>query len=375
LRQGNRSGPVWTVTSPYGPDPSGAARLVGRLTAILSIGAGIVHVSAAADHTDLPVMLAGFLVVATLQVALGALLLWRRPSGLLIVAALGLMLGSVGVWLISRTLGLPFLPGGHMEPIGFKDGVTVLFELGTVPALLLLLSRDLPRVSLPSPRLGTQSLAVVGAGAFALLMPALVLGGGTHHSHEQAVAMGIHEHDDGHGEDDGHVDGEQLAQADAADGHSDDHDGAGHDDTAGGHDAGAMDSALSGGGGHEHSGNDLAGTLGGGGTFAGGGGSLDTGHAHGETDAGLGGDSHDDGTREHAGGDGHGDAGQDRGRHTDGGHGGKGRADDGHGGGQGDSHPDSGHPGGDPSGGGHGEGGHGDGSEGGGDEPIALTYS
>ena len=70
-------------------------RLVGSVAAIVSIGAGVIHVSAAGDHTELPVMLVGFLVVAALQVALGGLILWRRPSKLLIAAGLAMMLSSI----------------------------------------------------------------------------------------------------------------------------------------------------------------------------------------------------------------------------------------------------------------------------------------
>jgi hypothetical protein len=63
--------------------------------------------------------------------------------------------------------------------------------------LLLLLSPDLARVSFPSRRLGGQTRAAVGTACAALLVPALLLGGGTHHSHEQAVALGIHDAHDG----------------------------------------------------------------------------------------------------------------------------------------------------------------------------------
>ena len=191
---------------------------------MFSIAAGVIHVSAAADHQNLPVMMVGFLVVAVLQVGLGGLLIWRRPDKLLLIAALGLMLGSVGMWLMSRTSGLPFLPGGHMEPIGFKDSVTVLFEIATVPGLLLLMSPDLGGVRLPSARLGTQGLAFLSAGAFLLFVPALMLDGGSHHAAGQAG----HPHAGGGGRSPWRVaraEGQTLT-ADA-DGHS--HGGAGAD--------------------------------------------------------------------------------------------------------------------------------------------------
>jgi hypothetical protein len=223
---------------------------------VLSIAAGVIHISAAGDHTSLPVMFVGFMIVATLQVGLGGLLLWRRPSKLLIAGALALMVSSLGMWMLSRTAGLPFLEGGHLEPMGFKDGVTKLFELAAIPPLLLLLSRDLAAVSLPSARLSSQTLGVLGAGVFALMTPAMLLDGGTQHSHDQAVAMGIHEH----GEGDEHADAGSAANHPRADeehadkGHdrsSEDGHGRGHGDSTGADD------------GHGHSGTELASTLGG----------------------------------------------------------------------------------------------------------------
>lgn len=219
---------------PHEPGMRNAARLVASVTAILSIGAAFVHLSAAADHDNLPAMMAGFSAVAVLQAGLGALLLWRRPSAPVLIAAIALMLGSVGAWVMSRTVGLPLLPGGHMEPIGFKDGITVLFELGAVPGLLALMSRELRGVALPSPRLATQALGFVGAATFALSIPAFLLDGGAHHSHEEAVAMGVHDH----GEEGHDVAGVELA--DARPGAAHDH--AGGADTAGaarGHDSDA----------------------------------------------------------------------------------------------------------------------------------------
>jgi hypothetical protein len=216
-----------TLTRAHGAGLDGGARLVSALGGTLLIAAALLHVSAAGDHTNLPVMLTGFLVVATLQAALGGLLLLRRPGRLVLAGGLALTLGSLAVWLVSRTAGLPFLPGGHMEPIGFKDGVTVLFEVATVPVLAILWSAELDSVRLPSPRLGTQAVAVLGSGVFALFVPALVLGGGEHHS---AGELAGHMHGEG---DHDHA-GEELAQAAGAhDGDHGSHDGsAGHDDSA-----------------------------------------------------------------------------------------------------------------------------------------------
>ena len=239
-------------THAYRADANDPVRLVAQIAAVLSIGAGVIHISAAGDHTDLPVMFVGFMVVAALQIALGALLFSRPPSRLVIAGALLMMLSSIGLWVLSRTSGLPFVPGGHIEPVGFKDGVTKLFEIGSIPPLLLLASRDLARVTLPSPRLASNTLSMLGLGCLALLAPALLLGGGHVHSHAQAVAMGMH---DAAGHDEAH----QLAHAGTththeAQGHSAQHHGKSHDTT--GHDHAASHQTASV---HQHSADGLAG--------------------------------------------------------------------------------------------------------------------
>jgi hypothetical protein len=244
------------LTMPYGGATlRDAGRLIATCTAICSFAAGTIHVSAAADHTNLPVMMAGFLVVATLQVAFGGLLLWRRPNRLILLGAFAMMASSIGLWVLSRTEGLPFLPGGHMEPIGFKDGITVVLELATLPGILLLMSRELQSLALPSHRLGTQTVSAVGTFAFLLMVPALMLGGGEHHSHDEMVAAGEHSH--------GHDDGTQTAST----GHG--HGDAGHGSAAHGHRAGSAHGHRAGSGhatsasarrGHGHSGTSSHGT-------------------------------------------------------------------------------------------------------------------
>ena len=305
------------LTQPHGAGLEGGARVVSVLVGMLLIGSGLLHVSAAGDHTNLPVMTAGFLVVAALQVGLGGLLLFRRAGRLVVAAGLALTLGALATWLVSRTAGLPFLPGGHMEPVGFKDGITVIFEVATAPLLALLASAEVDRVRLPSPRLGSQAVGVLGSAMFALFVPALVLGGGEHHSAgEMAHAHGEDAH--AHGED-----AEELAQA-GGHAHADGSASAGgheHGDMHGEHGRAATAAVLA--DTHEHatgqshepaelglSGHDRAAhqhSDGGGGGQSHGGGDEDTGdHEHGGGDHGSGGDGgegHDHGSDDHGSGD------------------------------------------------------------------------
>ena len=329
-RQGDSSALKVLVTGPYRRDPTDAVRLVGTIAGILSIGAGVIHISAAGDHTNLPVMFAGFMIVATLQIVLGALLLWQRPSRLLLAGALALTVSSLGLWMLSRTAGIPFLPDGHQEPIGFKDGVTKLFEIGSIPALLLLLSRDLSGVVLPSPRLGSQILSAMGAATFALFVPALLLNGGEHHSHAEAVALGIHDGDHEGADALAHEAGEGSHTQTDGGHHATSHDGS--DAEHGGEHGGS--SATT--GGHSHSGTEFASAP------------FNAGHEH------AGNEPQGEGHRHDAGGD-HGDhrGGEHRKRH---------RKHDKH----------RGHH----RGGGHGKGGHehGGGGADDGDAPVSVSY-
>ena len=367
--------------------------------ALLSLGAGIIHLSAAADHESLPVMMVGFTVVALAQMGLAALLFLRGPSRGLLAVGLVLMLGSVAVWLLSRTLGLPLLPGGHMEPIGFKDGVTVLFELAAVPGLLALSSTSIRDISLPSPHLGRQALTGLAAGIALMFVPALLLGGGGHHSSDQLAAMSGAEHDHGeagheHGGEEHAGEEHAGAEHDHADesvaaGEGDDHGAAGHDD--GGHThSDDHGQTLSAGGGHHSEGigpdashSHTAGSAGDDhahGVAGHDGASSDSHEGHGShrsmatEDGEDGGHDHGDGSEGDSGHGGHGDHGD--GAEGDGGQGGHGdhgdgsEGDSGHGG-HGDhgdgSEGDSGHGGhsdhGDGSEGDSGHGGHGDGTE------------
>ena len=126
-------------TKPYGACARDDARVVARMAAIASLGAGLVHVAAAADHSERALMMVGFEVVAILQVALGCLLLWRRPSTAVLGGGLALMIISIGLWAVSRTVGLGFISGEHVEPISFRDSVAVLFQLAACVGLWELL--------------------------------------------------------------------------------------------------------------------------------------------------------------------------------------------------------------------------------------------
>jgi hypothetical protein len=149
---------------------AGAAPTVAApwlLAAVLSLGAGAIHFAFAPTHFDERTSHgAFFLAVGACQVAWAVLALWR-PSRR--VAWLGLLnLVVVGVWIVSRTAGI----SGDVEPVGYPDVLTCVFEAGVVLALLV------------RPRLRTWSAAAA----------AVVVAGATVWSLTPRYA-GAHEHD------------------------------------------------------------------------------------------------------------------------------------------------------------------------------------
>lgn len=101
------------------------------LLVALSAGAGIIHARAMIDHMSHYWLYGAFFAVLTYAQVLVAAGLYRRPDNLrwLMPAALGSLL-VVGVWLISRSYGLPFGPwAGRAEPLGLSDLAATLDEV------------------------------------------------------------------------------------------------------------------------------------------------------------------------------------------------------------------------------------------------------
>jgi hypothetical protein len=109
-------------------------RLILYSLALTSAAAGVLHFSAAFDHAGahLPWYTALFIAAAEFQMLWGAGVLWRPSRRWL---ALGVLtdLALILIWVVSRTSGLPLIPGGQAaEPLGFKDVITAVFELTVV---------------------------------------------------------------------------------------------------------------------------------------------------------------------------------------------------------------------------------------------------
>lgn len=196
---------------------------VGRLllvaAALASAGAGIGHLSAVRDHGEHLHIAAFFAVLAVTQLAWAAIVASRPTAAWTRVGMAG-QLAVVGIWVLSRTVGLPIVPGAtDPEPVGLADAGTTFLELIAVAGVGLY--RVLPdparRAAVASP---DRVLGVVMAAIMAVTFPAALATPSRHHGDGGHGAPG---HGDagvelaaGRAHGDGHMEGDDAnAGADA----------------------------------------------------------------------------------------------------------------------------------------------------------------
>ncbi len=177
--------------------PSGAAtRSATWLTmgAVGSLGAGAVHAAAIGVHAETRPAAIAFTLLATVQLAWGALALVRTGR---LVSLLGLASGAAAVagWVVAKTSGIPFVEGlEEAEAIQTADALAAGLALLSLVAVAF----SMFRWSLGAPSLQVSALLVA-----ALTVPGLLAagehdhGGGAGHDGGTAAAAGDgHDHGD-----------------------------------------------------------------------------------------------------------------------------------------------------------------------------------
>lgn len=272
------------MSRPEAETSLGLFRVMCIAAAVWSIGAGVIHFLSVGEHRSHALMAAFFVVTAIAQIGWGVWLV-LRPSRWLLIAGIAGNLAVVGVWVLTRTTGLAFVPGAeHPEPIGFKDVVATLLEALSAGAagLALAMSAAAASIMLTGAR---RSVVVASVLALVLVAPAALVEGHEHghsadtHAHGAAGEHPHGVHGDEHDGAEAHGDGAGAKRHDGhgADGHGADGHGAdGSHDASSGHGPGMQS------GRHEHG---QGGHPGGGGNDHGTGG----GHDHGDGGHGDGG--------------------------------------------------------------------------------------
>jgi hypothetical protein len=100
------------------------------------LGAEAIHVAVMDDHFDEWLLAGLFFLAISLAEGLLAVALLVRPSAAVSRLVVGVSLATVALWLVSRTVGLPFGPAPGAEPFGPADSIASLLELLTAAALL-----------------------------------------------------------------------------------------------------------------------------------------------------------------------------------------------------------------------------------------------
>jgi hypothetical protein len=112
------------------------------LLAVSSVAAGVIHVAVVPEHLKEDWVFGIFFILAAgLQIA-WAIPVFFGPSTLAYVAG---ALGNgalIGIWVVSRTIGVPIGPGAWMpEPVRAPDITATLLELLLVVGSLVLVRR------------------------------------------------------------------------------------------------------------------------------------------------------------------------------------------------------------------------------------------
>jgi hypothetical protein len=168
------------------------------LAGAASASAGLVHAAAAGGHAGVEGLALIFSATAAAQLAAGALAA-LRPTRWAAAAVIGLNVAALAAWLLSRTVGLPLLPGETgVQPVGLQDlaGALLALVAAGLAAGALVPARSRRRRPLAGP--------VVAAACVALLVAALPAmaaehdhGDATGHDHGDATD---HDHGDDHGD-------------------------------------------------------------------------------------------------------------------------------------------------------------------------------
>lgn len=162
-----------------GSAPTPVRQLDERLFIVCGLAwiTGLIHAQAAIQHVDEYALYALFFVLLAITQCVWGIALYRSPSRKLLFAGAMLSLAVAGLWIISRTSGLPVGPRPWTpEPVGAIDSIATGNEL----VLALLVFFYLRRKQLSSLARGCTRLTTTTALCLILLSCLALIGGHAH---------------------------------------------------------------------------------------------------------------------------------------------------------------------------------------------------
>jgi hypothetical protein len=178
-----RSGPhMADTTVPTARRPSPANRSDTQLRAndvLLACGlawaGSLIHVQAAVDHIAEYWLYALFFIALASVQCIWGVALYRSPRPGMLVVGTVVSLAVVGLWLLSRTVGLPIGPDrARPEPLGLLDVIATADEIGIAGLMVLLLHP--PRTGTLAGGIGLLRVLAL----FLIVLSSLALAGGVH---------------------------------------------------------------------------------------------------------------------------------------------------------------------------------------------------
>jgi hypothetical protein len=159
------------------PAAADARILAGTLVAV----AGLIHIKATVDHAPHYWLFGAFFGVLAYAQVFWAWLVYRRPDDRRwFMPAAVVSLAVVGLWLVTRTVGLPTGPwAGRPEPLAITDITATLNELLLAGLIVAMVHPD-GRVAARLRWLDGANCVRVGSMLVALGLLAVLLGNHTH---------------------------------------------------------------------------------------------------------------------------------------------------------------------------------------------------
>ena len=162
------------MTTHTHPAPTDLRRLLVVTAAVFAFAGGLIHLAVIRQHFDFPIVAGGFAFIGIAQWTF-ALTVLRYPIRLIVALGGILHTAIAGIWILSRTTGLTFLPGAE-EPalVGVVDIVANTFSVGAIGAVIIwkVLNQP-PNAVFVSSRVARSMVTVLLAGSLVLIVPAL----------------------------------------------------------------------------------------------------------------------------------------------------------------------------------------------------------
>lgn len=163
--------------------------------ATFAAAGGLIHLEAVLDHRDLVVIAVGFGAMAIGQLALAGVMV-MRPTRTIIIGVGAVHALIALIWIMSRTVGLPFVPGAEeAAQVGVADVVANTFSIAVVGVTIVALSIDRSGQEIrlrPRTADAVKMVALVGA---LILTVAALSETHTHTDHEDSLPTSSHSHE------------------------------------------------------------------------------------------------------------------------------------------------------------------------------------